>query len=271
MIEIHHQIKEKLNNFCETKKIPHLLFTGASGTGKRTILFDFLHKIYNNDKINMKTNIMFVNCAHGKGIKFIREDIKYFAKTSIQLSRGVLFKSVVLLNADYLTIDAQSALRRCIEQFSVNTRFFIVVENKQKILNPILSRFCEIYFPEYIDETGKTLNLHQYHIRNKIKIEDFKESRKQLLLEIMQKFNKTMEPSEMDELVNILYNRGFSALDLMNWIQHDYQTNPTNKIKMEMIFHKIRAEYRCEKLFMFYLLNKLNCDLKDEMNKIGFM
>ena len=115
MIEIHHQIKEKLNNFCETKKIPHLLFTGASGTGKRTILFDFLHKIYNNDKINMKTNIMFVNCAHGKGIKFIREDIKYFAKTSIQLSRGVLFKSVVLLNADYLTIDAQSALRRCIE------------------------------------------------------------------------------------------------------------------------------------------------------------
>jgi hypothetical protein len=134
-----------------------------------------------------------------------------------------------------------------------------------------LSRFCEIYFPEYIDETGKTLNLHQYHIRNKIKIEDFKESRKQLLLEIMQKFNKTMEPSEMDELVNILYNRGFSALDLMNWIQHDYQTNPTNKIKMEMIFHKIRAEYRCEKLFMFYLLNKLTSDLKDEMNKIGFM
>jgi replication factor C small subunit len=91
---------------------------------------------------------MFVNCAHGKGIKFIREDLKLFAKTNIQCNRGVLFKSIILLNADFLTIDAQSALRRCIEQFSLNTRFFIIVQNKNKLLNPILSRFCEVYVPE---------------------------------------------------------------------------------------------------------------------------
>ncbi len=60
------------------------------------------------------------------------------------------------------------ALRRCIEQFSMNTRFFLIVENKQKLLNPILSRFCEIYFHEYIQpENGEIMNLHQYHIQQK--------------------------------------------------------------------------------------------------------
>ena len=86
---------------------------------------------------------MKVNCAKDGGIKFIREDIKYFCKTNIKNK----FKTVILYNADELTIDAQSALRRCIEIFNFNTRFLIVTNNKDKILKPILSRFCEINIP----------------------------------------------------------------------------------------------------------------------------
>jgi DNA polymerase III delta prime subunit len=48
---------------------------------------------------------MHVNCSLGKGIKFVREDLKNFAKSNINTSHGI-FKSVVLYNADYLTIDA---------------------------------------------------------------------------------------------------------------------------------------------------------------------
>ena len=102
---------------------------------------------------------MIVNCSHGKGIKFIREDLKFFAKANLQYNSNVKFKSILLLNADNLTNDAQSALRRCIEQFSLTTRFFIIVENKSRLLNPILSRFCEIFVPDYI-ENGKIINLH---------------------------------------------------------------------------------------------------------------
>ena len=112
----------------------------------------------------MKSNIILVNCAHGKGIKFIRDELKFFAKSNIQSNQGILFKSIVLLNADFLTMDAQSALRRCIELFSMNTRFFIIVENKNKLLNPILSRFCEIYIPEIFNENLKIQNLHNYFI-----------------------------------------------------------------------------------------------------------
>ena len=55
----------------------------------------------------IKNYIMTVNCAHGKGIKFIREELKFFARTNINLQEGSIFKSIILLNADKLTIDAQ--------------------------------------------------------------------------------------------------------------------------------------------------------------------
>ena len=120
---IHQPIKRKLHDFYETNRIPHIIFYGPSGCGKQTIVKEFLKKIYRSNEEMVKNNVMYVNCAHGKGIKFIREDLKFFAKTNVQLNGGYSFKSVILLNADNLTIDAQSALRRCIEQFSQNTRF----------------------------------------------------------------------------------------------------------------------------------------------------
>ena len=87
-----------------------------------------------------------MDCAHdGKGIKFIRNELKFFAKKHIDFNKGKNFKTIVLLNADKLTIDAQSALRRCIELFTHTTRFFIIIENINLILKPILSCFCDIY------------------------------------------------------------------------------------------------------------------------------
>ena len=114
----------------EIKKVPNIIFHGPTGSGKKFILKYFLNSIYNSDQETMKNNIMHVNCAHGKGIKFIREDLKLFAKTNINFNNGYFFKSIILLNADKLTIDAQSALRRCIESFTYSTRFFIIVEDK---------------------------------------------------------------------------------------------------------------------------------------------
>ena len=105
---------------------------------------------------------MIVNCSHGKGIRFIRDELKMFAKTN--MNQNIQFKSIILLNADSLTNDAQSALRRCIEQFSNTTRFFIVIEHKERLLNPILSRFCSIYIPYMINESGEIYNYYKKDI-----------------------------------------------------------------------------------------------------------
>jgi replication factor C small subunit len=164
LLNIHENIVEKLKYFHKVQKIPNIIFHGQSGCGKKTLLSDFIKLIYDNDKEKIKKYVLYTNCAHGgKGIKFIREELKFFAKMHINSNCGNVFKSIVLLNADKLTIDAQSALRRCIELFTHSTRFFIIVEDKYKLLKPILSRFCEIYVSSPILK-GKEINLYKYNL-----------------------------------------------------------------------------------------------------------
>ena len=239
---------------------------------------DFIVKIYQNDKTKIKTNVMFVNCVHGKGIKFIREELKFFAKTNIQSNNGVIFKTIILLNADYLTIDAQSALRRSIELFSYNTRFFIIVENKQNLLNPILSRFCEIYIPEYYEDQTK-VNLHQYFIEKNYKIDTdeydtiVKTSLDQLFTPVdaapVSEIFITGEFTDHKKLVAIasdFYKNGASCLDIIKWVENTHYINEMYKTAIFMCFDKIKSEYRSEKLLMLYMLDfmfmRSNKDLK---------
>jgi hypothetical protein len=262
ILPIHQKIIAKLDYFHQQNKIPHIIFHGSSGSGKRTIVDQFLQKIYQGDKHKIKTNVMIVNCAQGKGIKFIREELKFFAKTNIQSNNGTIFKTIVLINADYLTIDAQSALRRCIELFSYNTRFFIIVENKNKLLNPILSRFCEIYVPEYV-ENNKIINLHQYSIQRHFNIvitvdqREFLENMMQHLLEVslLNSVPDEMDHNVLVEVATNLYEKGLSCLDLIGWIETCEEIDPLHKSTYGICYDNIKSEYRCEKLLMLYMLD----------------
>ena len=180
-------VLKQLKYFISVRKIPNLIFHGSSGTGKRTIVGNFINQIYEGDRNRVKSNVMFVNCAHGKGIKFIRDELKYFAKANMQCNDNNMFKSIVLMNADELTIDAQSALRRCIELFSHNTRFFIIVENKYKLLNPILSRFCEIYIPDkttvLTNHQLKYTSMHQTGVVDTYGMEELKRANRCAVLD----------------------------------------------------------------------------------------
>ena len=257
MLEIHPAIRKQLDAFYESKKIPHLIFHGASGTGKLTLVQDFIHRIYQGDKQKIKANVMTVNCSHGKGIKFIRDELKFFAKTNIQTNSGALFKTILLINAHHLTIDAQSALRRCIELFSYNTRFFIVLENKNKLLNPILSRFCEIYVPEYVDpETSTIVNLHHYQLERKYDVgPQHREMIDSRLLPLLE--NRKIKTAEyLAQVSEEFYGWGVSCLSLMDWLEtHRTRWTPSEYANTVMCFHRIKTEFRCEKMLMFYMLD----------------
>jgi DNA polymerase III delta prime subunit len=213
----------------------------------------------------MKNYVMIVNCAHGKGIKFIREELKFFARTNINLQEGSIFKSIILLNADKLTIDAQSALRRCIELFSHSTRFFIIVDDKYKLLKPILSRFCEIFIPEPIIN-GKELNLHRYNLDNCFSVSKYDKQRKTKFKNELDKIkeNKVIEISET------LYEKGYSALDLVEYIK-DMKIDELKKYEYLVFIQKIKGEFREERLLMACILNFVLKRLDYTLENISFM
>ena len=240
-------ISQRLDYFYETKRIPHTLFHGSTISDKENIVIGFLKRIYGSES-RMSENVMFVNCAHGKGIRFIRDEIKFFAKTNAQ--PGIWFKSVVLLNADHLTIDAQSALRRCIEQYSTHTRFFIVAENKNKLLTPILSRFCEIFVPDTVQTVSNEKRLSPIDEHLSFCTDRSLQTHTQLM-----------------EVATILSEDAFHAGDLVDWVQTRSEWNPTEKANIAMSYAKIKPEYRSEKLLLLTMLsvicNHPNIDLKN--------
>ena len=267
-LDIHTDIKNKLKYFIEIKKIPNIIFHGVSGCGKNTLVNNFIHDIYHNEKEMIKNYVMEVNCAHGKGIKFIREELKFFAKTNINLKDGEIFKTIILLNADKLTIDAQSALRRCIELFSHSTRFFIIVEDKYKLLKPILSRFCEIYVPEPIIN-GKVVNLHNYalsEIYNLGKITKKKTDN-------LKKDLKLDTEYTLNELINLcikLYENGYSCLDIISYIKSS-SLDESKIYEFMVIFNKVKKDFRNEKLLMLFILNFFLFRSDSTLENISFM
>ena len=269
-LNIHQNIKEKLEYFHSIHKIPNIIFNGPSGSGKSTIVNDFISLIYEGDKEKIKDFVMYVNCAHGKGIKFIRDELKFFAKTHINSNGGNTFKSIILLNGDKLTMDAQSALRRCIELFSHNTRFFIIVEDKYKLLKPILSRFCEIYIPEP-EYKGKIINLYKYNLDETFKLTNIKNLRAEWLKKELQK-PITVE-TDLIAFVTKLYEKGYSALDLIKILEDGSGIKIDDNKRYELLisFNKVRKEFRNEKLLILFILNFTFLDLETNLDNISFM
>ena len=259
MLNIHENIKERLQYFKSIYKIPNIIFHGPSGGGKRTIVNDFIHSIYNNNRKIIKSFVMSINCAHGKGIKFVRDELKFFAKTHIHSEGGNIFKSIILLNADKLTMDAQSALRRCIELFSHNTRFFMVVENKYKLLKPILSRFCEIYVPLPIIN-GAPTNIYKYNLSTNFDLVGAARLRSDWLKKELTKCtNSTVHLDDLVTLSTKLYEKGYSGLDVIQLCETakfiESIMSITQKYKLLLIFDRVKHEFRNEKLLILFILN----------------
>ena len=162
-----------------------------------------------------------------------------------------MFKSIILINADNLTIDAQSALRRCIEVFSHTTRFFIIVENKFKLLKPILSRFCEIFIDNPQIKNEK-INLHQYHIKHFYDLQSITKNKNNWLIKNIKSCPKDVD--SILSLTNKIYSKGYSALDIINILNK--LNLDEKKINQNIFcFHKFKKEFRNECNFIFFILN----------------
>lgn len=240
-LNIHKNVYDKLDYFIKTNQIPNILLHGPPGSGKRYIVKNFINKIYGNKNKHL---IMYVECGHGKGIKFIREEVNYFAKTNCSEHS---FKTIVLLNADKLTIDAQSALRRSIELFCNTTRYFIILHDKNRLLNPLLSRFCELFIPFPIIN-NKIINLHAY-FKDTI-FENIETQQIKLIKNKLTKLNQNKNfEYEYFKLAEQLYLKGISGVTVIKYIQ-----NQNYDEELLLIAERLKNEIKSEKLLIFSIL-----------------
>ena len=129
------QVAERLKSYVKQKNIPHLLFAGPPGSGKTTAAIVLARELYGDD---WKENFLELNASDDRGIKMVRETVKEYSR--IMPSNELGFKILFLDEADYMTDEAQAALRRTMENFTKTTRFIISCNYSSKIIEPIQSR-----------------------------------------------------------------------------------------------------------------------------------
>ncbi|ATU07542.1 replication factor C small subunit [Methanohalophilus portucalensis] len=130
---------ERLRSYIKTNNLPHLLFSGPPGVGKTATAVSIARELFGDD---WRENFTELNASDERGIDVVRTKIKNFAKTSP--IGGADFKIIFLDEADALTPDAQSALRRTMERYTNNCRFILSCNYSSKIIEPIQSR-CAVY------------------------------------------------------------------------------------------------------------------------------
>jgi replication factor C small subunit len=138
-------VKGLENLLKKPNELPHLLFTGSAGIGKTTTALCLARKILGE---NWKRDTLELNASDERGIKMVRERVKEFAsimKLSLdQDTDDKPFKIIILDEADEMTSEAQTALRRIIEDSAKTTRFIFICNYLSHIIEPIQSR-CVIF------------------------------------------------------------------------------------------------------------------------------
>ncbi|KAK2772635.1 hypothetical protein FQN52_004901 [Onygenales sp. PD_12] len=169
-----------LQRTLQASNLPHMLFYGPPGTGKTSTILALSKSLFGPQLY--KSRILELNASDERGISIVREKIKDFAR--VQLSHPPAsdsayrekypcppFKIIILDEADSMTQDAQSALRRTMERYSRITRFCLVCNYVTRIIDPLASRCSKFRF-KMLDGASAVGRLDEIAKAEKLKLAD---------------------------------------------------------------------------------------------------
>ncbi|KAG9541928.1 P-loop containing nucleoside triphosphate hydrolase protein, partial [Aureobasidium melanogenum] len=171
-----------LRRTLQSANLPHMLFYGPPGTGKTSTVLALAKQLYGPELI--KTRVLELNASDERGISIVREKVKDFAR--MQLSNPPSgpageeyrkkypcppYKIIILDEADSMTQDAQSALRRTMETYSKITRFCLICNYVTRIIDPLASRCSKFRFKS-LDGGNARKRLENIAAMEKVKLDD---------------------------------------------------------------------------------------------------
>jgi hypothetical protein len=135
-------IVDIFKNIILMKNVPNLTIYGKSGTGKSYLVHWLLMKLFKN---HIKDRVLMMSIIDERGISTMRDKIKAFSNILVKEDPNLpSVKVIVFDHAEYLSMDAQNALRRIIELSNNITRFIFITRNTRAIIDPILSRCLQL-------------------------------------------------------------------------------------------------------------------------------
>ena len=237
-------------NISFDNEISHLLIHGPEMSGKKTIINAFLREKYDINNIKEINEPIKVNSSNTINVKYYSSEnhfiinpylynlydkiivqilIKNIAKT--KNVNNNLYKTIIILNSDYLTIEAQNSLRRTFEIYMNNCRFILIAKSITKIIKPLNSRTLKIRCKKpksddikYLIE--KTINKYNFNLTENEILEIIYKSKLNietalLLLELIIKFKKNIyEINLPKDNTYILVDKILNSEDINSFLKY---------------------------------------------------
>ena len=235
--------KKLFKNILDKNYFPNLLFYGPPGTGKTTTIINLINEyqtIYNRKN---KSTVIHLNASDERGIDIIRNQINQFVK-SLNLFEGGL-KFVILDEVDYMTKNAQQALKYLLQTSTYNVRFCLICNYITKIDDSLKNEFICIRFNQ-LQKADIYKFLKVISIKENLGLEDE-------TIEIIQ----NMYNSDIRSMINYLqlnqnlnmkeWNENIMSIKVLEELQNLFMSPKKTKEEILQFIHNISIKYNIDK------------------------